>query len=115
MKPTLEVHFSDEHPKEPGLWICRRQNFISVLEIQKSDIAQDAREGNWLDGDWAARLVLTDRDKLPLTRKRIAEFLDPAIAEAHKAGQTDRVNAFQFVRQNLLGEELVLQDDADSQ
>ncbi len=104
MKPTFDIHFSEERPKEPGLWLCRRQNLISVLELQKSDIDHDTRTGNWLvEGEWGGRLNLVNQDMVSLTRKEVCAFLDKAITEAEQRQQTERAAAFQFVRENLVG------------
>lgn len=81
MKPTFDVCFSEEHPDRPGLWIQRRKDskFIGILDVQQSDVERDAREGNWLDGEWAAELKLVARDVVPLQKKKVQEHIDRLI------------------------------------
>ncbi len=138
MKPTFDVHFSDEHPKHPGLWLTRRENFISVLDVQESDIERDQRDTSWLNGEWGAEIKLADRDTIGFQRKRVQDYLDthllhyvekrkdlkkglkllteaPALAEAETAISflSAKIECFQSLRLDLLGESLVLPEDDD--
>jgi len=108
MKPTFRIHFSGEHPDRPGLWVSRRSNFISVLQVDERDIEQDKRESNWLDGEWGAELELVDRDLVPLDRRKVQEHLDQLISHAHQNTQTVLRDALQTLRTSLLGSRLEL-------
>jgi hypothetical protein len=126
MKPTFDICFSAEHPNRPGLWIQRRGNFIGVLDVQQSDIERDAREGNWLDGEWGAEIKLAGRDVVPLQRKLVQEHIDGLLKQHHETylkttGEgcdTDArtraqtaIDALQSLRLDLLGEKMVLPED----
>ena len=108
MKPTFRIHFSDEHPKWPGLWVSLRNNLISVLQVDQSDFDRDKREGNWLDGQWGACLERVDRDLVPLDRRKLQEYLDPLISKANQAAKEDLCSALQTLRIAILGEYLQL-------
>jgi hypothetical protein len=136
MKPTFDVHFSNEHPKHPGLWLTRRENFISVLDVQQSDIERDQRDTSWLTGEWGAEIKLTDRDTVGFQRKRVQDYLDARLlhsTEKRKELQASlklltaaqdrteagtalsiihaKIECFQSLRLDLLGESLVLPED----
>lgn len=139
MKPTFYVHFSDEHPRHPGLWLARRENLISALEIQESDIERDQRDPTWLDGEWGAELRLADRDTVGFQRPQVQSYLDARlrqceakrrelqaslnyVPERDKSGieqavsvLTAKIECFQTLCLDLLGEILVLPvDDTDT-
>ena len=108
MKPTFRVHFSDEHPNRPGLWLSFRNNLIMVLQVGQSDLERDKRDGNWLDGQWGACLEKVDRDLVPLDRQKVQDFLDPLISKANHEAKTELCAALQTVRLALLGKHLEL-------
>jgi len=103
MKPTFRVHFSRDHPNRPGLWLTRRDNFITTLQVQAGDLEQDKRHPAWLDGEWGAQIELVDRDLVPLDKRKVQEYLDKKITENHEARHTSRVDVLQEVRLALLG------------
>ena len=108
MKPTFRVHFSDEHPDRPGLWLSLRKNFISVLAVQEEDIKRDKRDPTWLDGQWGACLEKVDRDLVPLDRRCVKQHLDQLISAAHQGAETAVRAALQSARVALLGSVLEL-------
>lgn len=115
MKPSFRIHFSDERPNRPGLWVSRRNRVITVLEVDASDIDREKRVGNWLDGEWGGVLEVVDRDVVPLDRKRIQEHLDKLINDANQNAKTDVCAALQALRKDLLGAALDLPETPDEQ
>jgi hypothetical protein len=81
---------------------------MTVLQIDQSDIERDKREGNWLDGQWGARLERVDRDLVPLDRRKLQEYLDPLIFNASQTAKEDVCSTLQAVRVAILGECLEL-------
>lgn len=79
MKPTFSVHFSLRQPDRAGLWLVRRNNFISVMEVQQSDLIRAQKDMTWLDGEWGAELKLVERDQVTLEPKSVEGYLDKAI------------------------------------
>jgi hypothetical protein len=114
MKPTFRLHFSEEHPNRPGLWLNRRGNYIAVLQVDESDLERDKRQGNWLGGQWGAELELVDRDLVPLDKRKVQEYLDQLLTKANDANSpiSNRtkpvVEALQDVREALVGNRLEL-------
>lgn len=106
-QPNLHIHFSSKQPEEPGLWLARNnRGYISVVDVQKSDIEQSRREPSFLAGEWAARLTLADRLVLQLDQTRVLEWLDNAIVIEADARNSKGVAALQKFRLAFFGEEL---------
>jgi len=115
MKPTFRLHFSAEAPDRPGLWISRRNNFISVLNVDASDVERNKRQPLWLDGEWGGCLELVASDVFPLDRKTVEQRIDLLITNAIKTNQTDRVEALQDVRVLFLGAKLEVSKNSQEQ
>lgn len=73
---------------------------INVLDIQQSDIDRDGRDGSWLNGLYAGRLIEVDHDVVPLDKANLAVAIDAAI---NKSTESAAVTALQELRIALIG------------
>ena len=103
-RPTLKVCFSARHPEEPGAWLSRQASgFMTVIDVSQSDLDHDKQDHTWLNGNWAARLEIVNRDVLQMEPVTVREWIDAAIqAETTSAG----AEALQKFRFAFFGERL---------